>query len=193
MKSSVEKSILIAGVGGQGVLRASDILCMVTMAAGLDVKKSEVHGMAQRGGCVTSHVRYGNKVYSPIARKGDVDILLSFEKLETLRYLDYLKNTGKIIINEDELYPPSVNIGKVPYPDNVIEIAERNFECVKVVDGNGLAAKAGNARAVNTVLLGVLSSFLELELSLWDQVIKKVFSTNLVQVNLDAFNLGRLL
>jgi indolepyruvate ferredoxin oxidoreductase, beta subunit len=193
MTSGVSKSILIAGVGGQGILRASDILCMVAMAAGFDVKKSEVHGMAQRGGCVTSHVRYGNKVYSPIARKGDVDILLSFEKLETLRYLDYLKKSGKIIINEDELYPPSVNISKVPYPDNIIEIAEQNFECVKLVDGNGLASKAGNARAVNIALLGVLSSFLDFELSLWDQVIKEAFFAKLVQVNLDAFNLGRLL
>jgi len=193
MTSSVEKSILIAGVGGQGVIRASDILCMAAMSAGLDVKKSEVHGMAQRGGCVTSHVRYGEKVYSPMARKADVDILLSFEKLETLRYLDYLKTTGKIIINDDELYPPSVNIGKAAYPDNIVELAGRHFEFVKVVDGNAIATKAGNAKAVNTALLGVLSSLLDFDLALWDQVIKKAFPAKLVQVNLDAFQLGRLL
>ena len=89
----------MAGVGGQGILRASDILCRVFMAAGLDVKKSEVHGMAQRGGCVTSHVRYGAKVYSPLAKKNDVDILVSFEKMDTLRYLDYVKEEGTVIIN----------------------------------------------------------------------------------------------
>jgi len=97
--SNATKSILLAGVGGQGILRASDILSQVMIEAGYDVKKSEVHGMAQRGGCVTSHVRYGKKVYSPIAKKADVDILLSFEKLETLRYLNFMKSDGTIIIN----------------------------------------------------------------------------------------------
>src|SRR5512139_20572 len=104
-------SLLLAGVGGQGILLASDIICKVMMEKGLDVKKSEVHGMAQRGGCVTSHVRYGQKVYSPLARKGDVQILLSFEKVETLRYLDFLNPNGIIIMNEEEVYPPAVNLG----------------------------------------------------------------------------------
>src|SRR5512139_973778 len=108
-------SLLLAGVGGQGILLASDIICKVMMEKGLDVKKSEVHGMAQRGGCVTSHVRYGVKVYSPLARKGDVDILVSFEKMDTLRYLDYLKDDGSIIINTEEIYPPAVNLGEAVY------------------------------------------------------------------------------
>src|SRR4030066_2375632 len=95
MKETEVKSIVLAGVGGQGILRASDIMCMAMMEAGFDVKKSEVHGMAQRGGCVTSHVRYGQKVYSPIARKNDVDILVFFEKMDTLRYLDFLKQIGR--------------------------------------------------------------------------------------------------
>nr|HPQ61232.1 indolepyruvate oxidoreductase subunit beta [Syntrophales bacterium] len=116
------RSILIAGVGGQGVLKASDILSAVIIEAGLDVKKSEVHGMAQRGGCVTSHVRYGKRVFSPLARKGDVDVLLSFEKLETLRYLDYLNDEGRVIINDLEVYPPSVNMGEAEYPENVIDL-----------------------------------------------------------------------
>lgn len=193
MINNIESSILIAGVGGQGILRASDILCMVAMSSGFDVKKSEVHGMAQRGGCVTSHVRYGKKVFSPIAQKGDVDILLSFEKLETLRYLDYLKKNGKIIINNEELYPPSVNIGKVPYPGDVFDVAKNNFAVVKVVDAKDLATKAGNIRTVNTALLGVLSLFLDLPLQVWDEVIKKVFSEKLVKVNIAAFHLGRSL
>src|SRR4030043_479414 len=96
------RGILIAGGGGQGILLASDILCRAIMTAGLDVKKSEVHGMAQRGGCVTSHVRYGKKVYSPIAGKNDMDVLVSFEKMETLRYLDFIKPEGTIIINTEE-------------------------------------------------------------------------------------------
>lgn len=99
------QGILLAGVGGQGILLASDILCRVFMASGLDVKKSEVHGMAQRGGCVTSHVRFGRKVHSPLAKKKDIDILVSFEKMDTLRYLEYVKDEGQVIINSEEIYP----------------------------------------------------------------------------------------
>ena len=137
------KSILLAGVGGQGILRASDILCHVMMEAGLDVKKSEVHGMAQRGGCVTSHVRYGKKVYSPIAKLGDVDILVSFEKLETLRYLNFLKPGGRIIISEREIYPPSVNLGDAAYPRNIIEMVKKSCEIVKIVNAEQHGAKGG--------------------------------------------------
>jgi len=103
MSESV-RSVLLVGVGGQGTIMASDILSAVMISAGFDAKKSEVHGMAQRGGCVSSHVRFGRKVYSPLAGKGDVDVLVSFEKLETLRYLEYLKPDGKIIINNEEIY-----------------------------------------------------------------------------------------
>src|SRR5512139_868060 len=113
------KSVLLAGVGGQGIIRASDILCLVIMAAGFDVKKSEVHGMAQRGGSVTSHVRYGKKVYSPLAPKGGVDILVAFERLEALRNLDYVKPNGRVIMSELELYPPAVNLGVATYPEGV--------------------------------------------------------------------------
>jgi indolepyruvate ferredoxin oxidoreductase beta subunit len=114
------KGVLIAGVGGQGIVLAGDILCQVMMTSGLDVKKSEVHGMAQRGGSVTSHVRFGQKVYSPIAGKNDVDFLVSFEKMDTLRYLDFLKPEGMVIINSEEIYPPAVNLGDAVYPDNVV-------------------------------------------------------------------------
>ncbi|MBU2235163.1 MAG: indolepyruvate oxidoreductase subunit beta [Proteobacteria bacterium] len=185
------KGILIAGVGGQGILLASDILCRVMMAADLDVKKSEVHGMAQRGGCVTSHVRYGQKVYSPIARKNDVDILVSFEKMDTLRYLDFLKPEGTIIINTEELYPPAVNLGDAVYPEDIIESVRQLFGIVKVVDATGLAVRAGNIRAVNTVLLGTLSSYLPLPLELWETVLRNAFSPKLLEANLKAFQLGR--
>ncbi len=185
------KGVLIAGVGGQGILRASDIFSRVIMATGLDVKKSEVHGMAQRGGCVTSHVRYGQKVYSPLAKKGDVDILVSFEKMDTLRYLDYLKDEGKVIINTEELYPPAVNLGEAVYPTDVIETVKGLFHEVKVVDATALSLQAGNIRAVNTVLLGALSTYLPLTTETWEQVLKESFPRKLIEINIDAFRLGR--
>ncbi len=191
MKDDV-KSILLAGVGGQGILRASDILCLAFMASGLDVKKSEVHGMAQRGGCVTSHVRYGQKVYSPIAKKGDVDILVSFEKLEALRYLDYLKPQATIIINEEEIYPPSVNFGDAKYPENIYDRVSLHFKTVKMINALDLARKAGNIRAVNTVLLGVLSTYLDLKSDLWEKVLQEAFPSKSLEANLKAFNLGKI-
>lgn len=186
------KGILFAGVGGQGILRASDILCMVMMEAGMDVKKSEVHGMAQRGGCVTSHVRFGRKVYSPITKKGDVDTLVSFEKLETLRYLDFLKPQSTIIVNEKELYPPSVNLGDAQYPENIIAIIKKTFKSVKVVNAGEIAIKAGDIRAENTALLGVLSHYLKIDIPLWEKVIRKTFPEKAITANLKAFHMGRM-
>jgi indolepyruvate ferredoxin oxidoreductase beta subunit len=185
------KGILLAGVGGQGILRASDILCRVFMAAGFDVKKSEVHGMAQRGGCVTSHVRYGEKVHSPLAKKNDIDVLVSFERMDTLRYLDYVKESGTVIINTEEIYPPAVNLGEAPYPTNVVETVHLFFTKVLPVDAATLALRAGNIRTVNTVLLGALSSCLNLSLKLWEKMLKESFPTKLIGVNRKAFRLGR--
>ncbi|MBA4396217.1 MAG: indolepyruvate oxidoreductase subunit beta [Syntrophus sp. (in: bacteria)] len=189
--NNATKSILIAGVGGQGILRASDILCLAFMATGLDVKKSEVHGMAQRGGSVTSHVRYGAKVYSPIARKGDVDILVSFEKLETLRYLDYLKADGVVMINEEEIYPPSVNLGDAIYPINIVEYISKYFKRVKYVAAPAIARRAGDIKAVNMVLLGALSNELTIADDIWERVMKESFPQKAMDVNLQAFNLGK--
>jgi indolepyruvate ferredoxin oxidoreductase beta subunit len=185
------KSILLAGVGGQGILRASDIVCLVMMEAALDVKKSEVHGMAQRGGCVTSHVRFGKKVYSPISKKGDVDILVSFEKLETMRYIDFMKSGGSIIMNEREIYPPSVNLGDTAYPNNIMDIIKTIFKSVRVVNATNIAMKAGDIRTENTALLGVLSSYLEPDISLWEKVIRNSFPKKVIDANLKAFNMGR--
>lgn len=185
------KSILLAGVGGQGIIRASDILCLVVMAAGMDVKKSEVHGMAQRGGCVTSHVRYGRKVYSPLAKRGDVDVLVSFERLESLRYIDFVRPEGAVVINEEELYPPSVNLGLASYPDRIEEIVRQRFADVRVINAALIAVRAGSARTANTALLGVLSSCLDIPLDIWEQVLRKQFSGDAVRQNLDAFHAGR--
>jgi len=190
MESKV-RSILIAGVGGQGVLKASDILSAVIIEAGMDVKKSEVHGMAQRGGCVTSHVRYGSRVYSPLARKGDVDLILSFEKLETLRYLDYLKEGGRVIINDLEVYPPSVNMGEAEYPLNVIDLVADHVDTVEVVDASEKAARLGDPRMVNTILLGVLSRHMDIDSAVWEKVLRKTFPPKVVEKNIEAFHLGR--
>ncbi|HPX12228.1 MAG TPA: indolepyruvate oxidoreductase subunit beta [Syntrophales bacterium] len=190
MESKV-RSILIAGVGGQGVLKASDILSAVIIEAGMDVKKSEVHGMAQRGGCVTSHVRYGSRVYSPLARKGDVDLILSFEKLETLRYLDYLKEGGRVIINDLEVYPPSVNMGEAEYPPNVIDLVADHVDTVEVVDASEKAARLGDPRMVNTILLGVLSRHMDIDSAVWEKVLRKTFPPKVVEKNIEAFHLGR--
>jgi len=191
MKSNNVKSMLLAGVGGPGVLRASDIICQALLEAGFDTKKSEVHGMAQRGGCVTSHVRYGQKVYSPLARKGDVQILLSFEKVETLRYLDFLNPNGIIIMNEEEVYPPAVNLGIMEYPKDILQQLKGSFKDVIVVNAPVLALKAGNLKAVNTVMLGVVSRFLDVSESIWENVLSKSFTEKLIKINVEAFRLGK--
>ncbi|MGV8059376.1 MAG: indolepyruvate oxidoreductase subunit beta [Smithellaceae bacterium] len=185
------KSILLAGVGGQGILRASDIMCMAMMEAGFDVKKSEVHGMAQRGGCVTSHVRYGNKVYSPLAKLGSIDLLVAFEKMEALRYLNYLTKEATVIVNADEIYPPAVNSGDVLYPEDAISFLKSNYDQVKEIDATILAKKSGNVKAANVVLLGTISTLMDIPASTWEDVIKKAFPEKLAKINLTAFQMGR--
>jgi indolepyruvate ferredoxin oxidoreductase beta subunit len=191
MTNNEIKSVLLAGVGGQGTLRASDIMCMAIMEAGLDVKKSEVHGMAQRGGCVTSHVRYGNKVYSPLAGLGTIDLLVAFEKMEALRYLNYLTPDATIIVNADEIYPPAVNLGDFPYPEEIISFLKSKYKLIKEIDASGLAKEAGNVKAANVVLLGTISTLINISSSIWEDVIEKSFPEKLVKVNLKAFQLGR--
>ena len=190
MIHSKVKSILFAGVGGQGILRASDIMCIAMMEAGFDVKKSEVHGMAQRGGCVTSHVRYGTKVYSPLAESGSIETLVSFEKMEALRYLKFLSKDASIILNTEEIYPPAVNRGDSSYPNDVIDFLKNHYPKVIGLDAAKLAQKAGNIRAANVVLLGAVSNLINIEKSVWESVIKKSFPQQLVKLNLDAFQMG---
>jgi indolepyruvate ferredoxin oxidoreductase, beta subunit len=190
MSDNQVKSILFAGVGGQGILRASDIICEVIMEAGLDVKKSEVHGMAQRGGCVTSHVCYGPKVYSPLAEPGSIQTLVSFEKMESLRYLRFLKKDASIIVNTEEIYPPSVNMGDAPYPENAEKFLRNHYKMVISLNAAQLAQKAGNIRTANVVLLGALSKLMNIDTSIWKNVIKKSFPEKLVKMNLAAFQMG---
>jgi indolepyruvate ferredoxin oxidoreductase beta subunit len=186
-------NIIIAGVGGQGILTASEILAKVAMEAGLDAKKSEVHGMSQRGGSVVSHVRFGEKVYSPLVEKGACDIILSFEKSEALRWVHYLKKEGgKVIINDLEIIPTTVSLKLDTYPTNVEEQIRNKAKAeVILVPATDLARQAGDARTANTVLLGVISNFLPFEDKVWEKVISDNVKKETIEVNLKAFYLGK--
>ena len=185
-------SIYMVGVGGQGIIRASDILCEVAMRSGFDVKKSEVHGMAQRGGSVTSHVRYGEKVYSPLSAKGDIDILVAFERLEVLRYLDYIRAGGRVIVSKQELYPPIVNLGEADYPENVADTVRRWTPLVQEMDAVQIAVDAGNTKTENTAVLGALSVWLDFNEQIWDAVFREAFPAKVLEANLKAFSEGRM-
>ena len=185
------KNILMVGVGGQGVILASEIVSEVMMQAGFDVKKSEVHGMAQRGGCVNSHVRFGPKVHSPIIKKGDVDILFSFEMLETMRYLDYLKDGSTILVNNQKILPPSVTLGTDEYPENIPYILTENYPGFKLVNAMDAARKAGNIKAVNVAFIGALSQCFDIDESIWHKAISTLLPPKLVELNLKAFSLSR--
>ena len=185
-------NILLVGVGGQGIIVASEIMADVFMDAGFDVKKSEVHGMAQRGGSVSTHVRFGRKVFSPLIKEGEADILIAFEELEALRYLHYLGPKPTIILNEQRLNPPSVSLGKDAYPGNVSELlAQRAGKFIKV-SGKALASRAGDMRTLNIVLLGTLASFLTIPENLWTDNITRRFPPKAQKANVEAFRLGKL-
>ncbi len=184
------KNILLAGVGGQGILLASEVLSEVILMAGLDVKKNEIHGMSQRGGSVVSHVRYGEKVFSSIIPEGEVDILFSFELLETCRYLPLMRKNGRVIANNWQIAPPSVARGVQTYPEKLPTKICEMYPDSLIVDGLDLALAAGNPKTVNTVLLGALSNKLEFEKELWLEALKKMIPARLLDINLKAFESG---
>ena len=186
-------NIFLSGVGGQGAILASNILGEVFIKAGYDVKKAEVHGMAQRGGDVTTHFRYGKKVYSPLIKYGDVDYLLSFELLEAIRYVNWVKPEGKIIINKSEIFPPAVNLGQMEYPKDVEKTFKKYFkENVWMVDGQAVAKKLGNAQAANVVLVGAFSNFFpEMKDERWIEAIKTLLAPKLHDLNVKAFYEGK--
>ena len=174
MSNSV-KNIMIVGVGGQGTLLASKLLGYVLMQQGYDVKVSEVHGMSQRGGSVVTYVRFGDKVYSPVIDKGEADYILSFEKLEALRWIEYLKIGGQIITNTQEVDPMPVITGAMQYPDNIIEKLESAGAKVDAKDFLSIAEEAGSAKAVNIVLMGRLSDyFKDIPYEVWDKAIDEI-------------------
>ena len=185
------KSILMAGVGGQGTLLASEVLAEVLMLAGFDVKKSEIHGMSQRGGSVTSHVRWGEKVYSPLIPEGSADILFGFEILETYRYLPMLRQGGAIVANDLKIAPGPVASGTDSYPEDIPGKLRAQVDDVLLVDGMDKAKQAGNYRTVNTVLLGALSMRMDIAEELWLKALKKLVPEKFLEENLKAFELGR--
>jgi len=185
-------NVVMSGVGGQGVLVASDILVLVTMHVGLDAKKSEIHGMAQRGGSVVSQVRYGEKIYSPLIQMGTADVILAFEKLEAIRYLDYLKQDGIIVINNQQITPLSVFFSNIPYPKNIEEICEKKTDHIVIVDGIKIAEDIGNPRTINSVLLGALSNYLEFDEEHWMKAIAQRIPPKTIDLNRKAFEAGRL-
>jgi len=184
-------NILMAGVGGQGVILASEIVSEAMMKAGFDVKKSEVHGMAQRGGSVTTHVRFGKKVYSPLIKDGEVDILFSFELLETMRYLNTLRPDGVVLVNNQKILPPSVTLGKDEYPGTIPVLLSEKYPRFELVDALALAKQAGNAKAVNVAFVGALSRFFDVAENIWHEAIQAMLPPKLVDLNLKAFALGR--
>lgn len=186
-------NILLSGVGGQGAILASNILAHVFVEAGYDVKKSEVHGMAQRGGDVTTHFRYGKKVYSPLIKYGDVDFLLAFELLEALRYINYCKGSAKIVINDQKILPPGVNLGVAKYPDGIPETFKKYFkENVHVIKGQDIAVSLGNAQAANVVLVGAFSNFFpEIKDESWMSALKDLLPAKIHDLNIKAFYEGR--
>lgn len=183
------KSIMIVGVGGQGTLLASRILGNVFIGAGYDVKVSEVHGMSQRGGSVVTYVKYGEKVYSPIIGKGEADLVLAFELLEAYRALPYLKKGGKMIVNDRKINPMPVITGAAEYPAGIKEKLAKTAD-VTAVDAQRFAEEAGNIKAVNVVLIGLLAKNTEIPHDAWLETIKKTVPAKFLDVNIKAFELG---
>ena len=184
--------ILIVGVGGQGVLLASEIISQVAMDAGFDVKKSEVHGMSQRGGVVSSHVKIAPKVYSPVIFKGQADVLMSFEQAEALRAVDWLKKDGLAITSRTRLVPAIVTSSKeYSYPDDAVATLRAKVARTIPVDADSIARELGDPRLVNTLLLGVLSNYLPFSKEQWIDAIRKRVKAKFVEINLTALERGR--
>ena len=187
------QNILIAGVGGQGVVLAGNILGDAALNDGYDVKKTDTLGMAQRGGSVVSHIRFADKVLSPLIQQGEADMIIAFEKLEAARWCHYLKAGGLIVINNLALPPLSVGFGADCYPDDAsIYTALRPFtENIRIIDGSGRARELGNSRLLNTFVLGYCSLFLPLKAETIKKTIAQRLPQKLVKMNLDAFEAGR--
>ncbi|HEY9059028.1 MAG TPA: indolepyruvate oxidoreductase subunit beta [Pseudobacteroides sp.] len=183
-------NIMIVGVGGQGTLLASRILGNVAMKLSFDVKVSEVHGMAQRGGSVVTYVKFAKKVYSPIIEKGEADIILAFEKLEALRYVEYLKNGGSYIVNTQRIDPIPVILGKEKYPDSIVEKINGVVNKTIAVDALPMARECGNIKAVNVVLLGLLAKATGIDKEIWLESIRETVPPKLQEINFKAFEAG---
>ena len=185
----MQRSIMIVGVGGQGTLLASRILGNLLVDRGYDVKVSEVHGMSQRGGSVVTYVKYGDKVHSPIIDNGEADIVLAFELLEAYRALPALKCGGRLIVNNQRINPMPVITGAAQYPENIIEKLSEKVDTT-AVDALALAKEAGNIKAVNVVLIGVMAKSTNIPYEVWMDALRDTVPPKFLDVNLKAFELG---
>lgn len=187
------RNFLITGVGGQGTVLASDILAAVGLAAGYDVKKSDILGLAVRGGAVVGHVRWGEQVHSPIVPEGRVDYLIAFEILECLRWLNQVRPEGTVLVNQQEIHPVTVSSGFATYPDpeTVDQALRAATPHVYRIPGLQIARELGNSRVLNVVLLGALSALLQMEPQTWEDVLRERVSARYVDLNLQAFRKGR--
>ena len=183
------KNIMIVGVGGQGTLLTSRILGGVMENAGYEVKVSEVHGMAQRGGSVVTFVRYGEKVAEPIVEEGQADVLIAFERLEALRYAHFLKKDGVLVVNDQRIDPMPVVIGAAKYPEGIIEGLEKKYKVLKV-DAMAEALKLGNARTFNIIVLGMAAKHMDFKKEDWLEVIENTVPPKTIDINKQAFEVG---
>ena len=183
------KNIMIVGVGGQGTLLTSRVLGAVILDGGFEVKLSEVHGMAQRGGSVVTFVRYGDEVFEPIVEEGCADVLIAFERLEALRYAHYLKKDGVIIINDQRMDPMPVVMGAAKYPENIIEGLSKDHKVISV-DALSEAKKLGNAQVFNVVILGVAAKHMDFSTDQWMAAIEKIVKPKFIDINKKAFEAG---
>jgi len=185
--------LLITGVGGQGVILASNIISEVALAAGYDVKKTDTLGMAQRGGSVVSHVRLGHRVWSPLIKAGETDMLIAFEKLEAARWSHYLRPGAIAIVNNHALPPLPVNLGNERYPTDkeITDILKQRTDSIYLINGTSQARELGNIRTLNMFLLGCASLFLPLKVSIWKDSISQYLKPSIRQINITAFSQGR--
>ncbi|MFH1351490.1 MAG: indolepyruvate oxidoreductase subunit beta [Pseudomonadota bacterium] len=184
-------NVLLVGVGGQGVVLVGDILCDVAMRSGMEAKKSEIHGFAVRGGVVFSHVRFGEKVYSPLITMGEGDHIVAFEEMEALRWIDFLRPGGCLILNTQKIIHPLVSAGTFEYPKEISERLRGYQVDIFPVDALNQAIDLGNSRLVSTILIGALSSFLDFPLDLWKEAILDHVPKGTEESNIKAFEKGR--
>lgn len=189
----MEKNILLVGVGGQGTLLVSKILSEGLMEAGYDVKMSEIHGMSQRGGSVSTHIKFGEKVNSPVISEGEADILVSFEQVEALRALPYLKKGGTVIVNDHQIYSMPIITGAEEYPEGVIEYIKETVADTLALDAGKIAEDLGNIKAQNVVLLGAMIKKLGLDSIDWPAIIAKMVPEKFKELNLKAYETGHSL
>ena len=183
------KNIMIVGVGGQGTLLTSRIIGKTALEAGLDVKISEVHGMAQRGGSVVTFVRFGEKVYEPVVEEGQADVIIAFERLEALRYSHFLKKDGVLVVNDCRIDPMTVVIGAKTYPENIIEGLEKTHNVISI-DGMAIAKELGNSKVLNSVVLGFAAKHIGFDEDIWLSVVEKTVPAKTIDINKEAFKRG---